>query len=173
MTTPLLILGILSLFGGFFGIPEILGGHHSLRQFLSPVQSSAAIELSHSMEWILMAAAVSGAVLMIMLAWFRFVRKKLVPALDTAPRPLLARLFMNKWYFDEVYERLIEKPLLWLSGFFHRVLDIKIIDGLVNGFGSLAVWTGGKLRYMQTGNIGFYLSVMVLAIVAILMYMMA
>lgn len=173
MTIPLLILAILSLLGGFIGIPEILGGSHSLRKLLSPVlPADSEITLSHSIEWLLMGVAVLGAVLMIALAWNRFVQKQVVPAPDSTPRPLLIRLFVNKWYFDEVYDALIMKPLLWLSGYFHRVIDVRFIDGIVNGLGSLAVWTGGKLRYLQTGNIGFYLSVMVLAIVAILMYMM-
>lgn len=173
MTVPLMILAVLSVFGGFFGIPEIMGGHHALNQFLSPVFAiGEKLHISHSVEWILIAVTVIGALLMIAFAWLRFVKKNVVPAGDTAPRPALAKLFMNKWYFDEIYNIIVVKPLFCLSDIFHRIIDVKIIDGLVNGFGNLAVWTGGRIRYIQTGNIGFYLTVMVLAIVAILMFLM-
>jgi NADH-quinone oxidoreductase subunit L len=173
MTIPLMILAVLSVFGGMIGIPEIMGGHHALNQFLSPVfKAGESLEISHSIEWALMSVTVAGALLMIAFAWMRFGKRNLVPAADTEPRPALARLFLNKWYFDEIYNAIIVKPLFWLSTVFHKIVDVKIIDGLVNGFGNLAVWTGGRLRYIQTGNIGFYLTVMVLAVVAILMFLM-
>lgn len=173
MTIPLMILAVLSVFGGFIGIPEVMGGTHALNQFLAPVfVVGEKLHISHSVEWMLMAVTVIGALLMIAFAWMLFGKKNTVPAEDAAPRPALAKLFMNKWYFDEIYNALIVKPLFYLSGFFHRIIDVKIIDGIVNGFGSLAVWTGGRLRYIQTGNIGFYLTVMVMAIVAILMFLM-
>jgi len=174
MTIPLIILAILSLIGGIIGIPEIMGGHHALQQFLNPVFNSTGetLELSHSTEWILIASTVAGAFIMIIFAWVRFYKKNIIPAPDTTPRSAIVQLFIKKWYVDEIYNVLITKPIYWLSGFFHKVLDVKIIDGMVNGFGNLAVWTGGKVRYMQTGNIGFYLSAMVLAVVAILMFMM-
>lgn len=174
MTIPLMVLALLSIIGGFIGIPEVLGGNHALHQFLSRVfvDTGAELGLSHSLEWILIGATVGGAVLMIAIAWSRFAKNNQVPAADTAPRPAIAKLFVNKWYFDEIYDALIVKPLYSLSGFFHRVMDVKVIDGLVNGFGNLAIWTGGRLRYIQTGNIGFYLTVMVLAVVAILVILM-
>jgi NADH-quinone oxidoreductase subunit L len=174
MTIPLIILAILSVAGGFIGIPEIMGGHHALQQFLGSVLSAAMpeMELSHSVEWMLMALTVGGAVLMIIFAWLRFGKKNLVPASDETARPLLATLFMHKWYFDEIYNAIIVKPLLWLSRILHQIIDVKVIDGIVNGFGNLAVWAGGRIRYVQTGNIGFYLTAMVLAVVAILMFMM-
>ncbi len=175
MTIPLMILALLSVIGGFIGIPEVMGGHHALNQFLGRVFTAPAEELglSHSMEWILIAITVIGAVLMIVFAWLRFGKKNLVPAGDEAARPALAKLFMHKWYFDEIYNTIIVKPLFWLSEFFHKIFDVKIIDGIVNGFGSLAVWAGGRLRYIQTGNIGFYLTAMVLAVVVILFFMLA
>jgi NADH-quinone oxidoreductase subunit L len=174
MTIPLMILALLSVIGGFIGIPEVLGGNHALHQFLNSVfvDTGSGPGLSHSLEWMLIAATVAGAFLMIAFAWSRFARQNQVPAVDTASRPVLAKLFLNKWYFDEIYDALIVKPLYRLSVFFHRVLDVKAIDGLVNGFGNLAMWTGGRLRYIQTGNIGFYLTVMVLAVVAILIVLM-
>jgi NADH-quinone oxidoreductase subunit L len=173
MTLPLMILALLSAIGGFIGIPEVLGGNHALHQFLDGIfVDTGEHGLSHSLEWILIAATVAGTALMIVFAWSLFVRKNQVPAGDTASRPALVKLFTNKWYFDEIYDALIVKPLYSFSGFFHRVLDVKVIDGLVNGFGNLAIWTGGRLRYIQTGNIGFYLTVMVLAVVALLIVLM-
>jgi NADH-quinone oxidoreductase subunit L len=71
----------------------------------------------------------------------------------------------NKWYVDELYDALISRPLLALGGFLGRVVDNKIIDGVVNGTGRFVQYSGRQLRWMQSGQVGSYLLIMVLSIV--------
>ena len=40
----------------------------------------------------------------------------------------------------------------------------------MNGVGSLVVRTGNTVRYIQTGNVGFYMFVMILGIILILFF---
>jgi NADH-quinone oxidoreductase subunit L len=40
----------------------------------------------------------------------------------------------------------------------------------VNGVGQIVVWTGSTLRYVQTGNVGFYMFIMILGIILILFF---
>ena len=55
-----------------------------------------------------------------------------------------------------------------MSGFFHEVIELRFIDRMVNGVGNIVVWTGNTVRYVQTGNVGFYMFIMILGIILIL-----
>ena len=87
---------------------------------------------------------------------------------DSAKRPFLVNLLSKKYYIDELYDHIIVKPILWLSRFFHEVVEIRFIDRFVNGVGNMVVWTGNTVRYIQTGNVGFYMFMMILGVILIL-----
>ena len=89
---------------------------------------------------------------------------------DTSERGMLARLSYNKYYIDEIYNAIITKPLNALSGFFFKVVDIAGIDGLVNGMGRGTTEASNGLRLLQSGNIGFYIFMMVAGIIGLLLY---
>lgn len=175
MTIPLIVLAVLSIVGGFIGIPETLGGHHWLEHFLAPVfKDSAALLPKAGSETVtdiwLMVASVSGAVLALLYAYVRYVKNAHVPVEDTEERPGLVSLSYHKFYVDEIYDFLIRKPLDFLSDFFYKVVDLLVIDGLVNGLGKLSVRTSKGLRLLQAGNVGFYIFMMVIGIIALLVY---
>jgi NADH-quinone oxidoreductase subunit L len=175
MTIPLIVLAILSVVGGFIGVPEALGGHHWLEHFLAPVfaQSAAILpdaHLSSSTEMSLMIASVTGAVLALIYAYVRYVKSAHVPAADGEERPGLVSLSYHKFYIDEIYDWLFRKPLDALSIFFYKVVDLLAIDGIVNGLGKISVRSSRGLRLLQTGNVGFYIFMMVAGIIAILIY---
>jgi len=176
MTLPLIVLAILSVVGGFVGVPESLGGHHELGQFLAPVfKSSAAlvseVELSKQTEWTLMALSVAGALVALGYAYVKYNKNGEVPVADDAERPALVDLSYHKFYIDELYDTVIRKPLDALSVFFYKVVDRLGIDGIVNGLGKGALETSKGLRLLQTGNVGFYIFMMVVGIISILMYL--
>jgi len=64
----------------------------------------------------------------------------------------------------------IRKPLDALSGFLYKVVDRWGIDGVVDGIGKAPVEASKGLRLLQTGNVGFYIFMMVAGIIAILVY---
>ncbi|TSJ44288.1 NADH-quinone oxidoreductase subunit L [Mucilaginibacter corticis] len=175
MTIPLIVLAILSAIGGMIGVPAVMGGHHELGAYLAPVfEASHKIlgehELSSSTEWTLMGLSVGGALIAMIYAYVKYVKSADVPVEDSEERPLLANLSYNKFYVDEIYDFLIRKPLDALSGFFYNVVDRLGIDGLVNGLGKGTIESSKGLRLLQTGNVGFYIFMMVVGIVAILLY---
>ncbi|HWZ02180.1 MAG TPA: NADH-quinone oxidoreductase subunit L [Mucilaginibacter sp.] len=174
MTIPLIVLAVLSILGGFIGIPESLGGHDWLAQFLAPVfKQSAAIlteaPLANSTEWTLMGLSVAGALVALGYAYNKYVTKAHVPVADTEERPALADLSYHKFYIDELYDMIIRKPLDALSVFAYKVVDKMGIDGIVNGLGKGSMEASKGLRLLQTGNVGFYIFMMVLGIISILM----
>jgi NADH-quinone oxidoreductase subunit L len=175
MTIPLVVLAILSVVGGFIGIPEVLGGHHWLEHFLEPVFAPSASVLHHteltaSTEYTLMAASVAGALVALAYAYVKYVKNNHVPVADSEERPGPVSLSYHKFYIDEIYDFLIRRPLDALSVFFYKVVDLLVIDGFINGLGKLSVKSSKGLRLLQTGNVGFYIFMMVAGIIAILIF---
>ncbi len=175
MTFPLIILAILSVVGGFIGVPEVLGGHNWLAHYLAPIfeASNAKMEagaLNHNTEYMLMGVSVMGVLIAIGYAIYRYIGKAHVPALDNQPKSALANLSYNKFYFDEFYTAIIQKPLDGLSSFFYKIIDKLGIDGLVNGFGSGSQEASKSFRLLQSGNVGFYIFAMVIGIIGVLIY---
>jgi len=175
MTIPLIVLAVLSIISGFIGVPHVLGGHHELNTFLTPVfEASHKLmgehEVSASTEYLLMGLSVAGALIALAYAYSRYVKGAHVPVEDGEERPALASLSYNKFYVDELYDAIIRKPLDWLSGFFYKVVDKLGIDGFVNSLGKGSVEASKSLRLLQAGNVGFYIFMMVVGIVAILLY---
>jgi NADH-quinone oxidoreductase subunit L len=175
MTIPLIILAVLSMVGGFIGVPEVLGGHHELAHFLAPVFRNPYLAktteaLSANTEMTLMAISVGGAIIALIYAYIKYIKNNHVPVRDGEERGLLATLSYHKFYVDELYDILFRKPLDALSDFFFKVVDKMGIDGIVNGIGAAPVEGSKGLRLLQSGNVGFYIFMMVVGIIAVLLY---
>jgi NADH-quinone oxidoreductase subunit L len=150
--------------GGFLGIPEIFAKDSNfLAQFLNPVLGGAngsAHEIPASTEWMLMGVSTLLATGMVLYALSRF-RKK--PELS---QPVgFAKWMADKFYVDELYDELIVKPLNDLGDFFNNIIEKKLIDGLVNGTGRLVQYSSRQLRYLQSGQVGGYVLLMVIGMV--------
>ncbi|WP_158798604.1 NADH-quinone oxidoreductase subunit L [Pedobacter sp. L105] len=170
MTIPLIVLAVLAAIGGALGIPESLGGHHWLSHWLAPVIPQVAENADSATEYTLMAVSVVGAVIAIIIAYFKYVKQDHVPVADEHKRSVLANLSYHKFYIDEIYDAVIRKPLDAISVFFYRVVDNKIIDGIVNGLGWGTSETSKGIRLLQSGNVGFYIFMMVVGIISLLLY---
>jgi NADH-quinone oxidoreductase subunit L len=170
MTIPLIVLAVLSAIGGVIGIPHSLGGNHWLSQWLSPVITHHAAAPDHATEYMLMGITIVGVIVSIGIAYSRYVGKNHVPQPDESQRSGIAGLSYNKFYIDELYDAVIRKPLDALSGFFYKIMDTKVIDGIVNGLGWGATEASKGLRLIQTGNVGFYIFMMVVGIISMLLY---
>jgi NADH-quinone oxidoreductase subunit L len=175
MTIPLIVLAILSVIGGFLNVPESLGGGHWLANYLAPVFAKSAavmpvVEMPGSTELILMIVSVLSAVLALIYAYIKYIKNAEVPVPDTEERSFLVNLSYHKFYIDEIYDAIIRKPLDALSRFGYNVIDKMGIDGLVNGIADSPVEASKGLRLLQTGNVGFYIFMMVIGIIAVLVY---
>jgi NADH-quinone oxidoreductase subunit L len=70
--------------------------------------------------------------------------------------PGLYRAVANKYFVDEIYDRVIVKPLAWVSRFSWKGIDTVAIDGTLNAAAFLTEITGDLLRFVQTGNVRNY-----------------
>ena len=82
----------------------------------------------------------------------------------------LAKASYNKFYIDELYNSIIVRPLHAISEVFYKIVDSRMIDGLVNSVNKTVVAGSRTLRMVQTGNVGFYIFAMVFGIIAILLF---
>lgn len=171
MTYPLIVLAILAAIGGFINFPAIFGGNAWLEHWLSGAGiAQHELSLDHTTEYALMAVSVLAALFATIYAYTKYVKNEHVPLAPEGKRSLLARISYHKFYLDEIYEAIFTKPLDAFSRFFYRIVDKKIIDGLVNGFGWTASEGSKGLRLLQSGNVGFYIFMMVFGIIALLLY---
>ncbi len=163
MTIPLVILAILSVIGGLVGIPEaIVAGGDKLTAFLSPVVTMhEAHEVSHSTEYMLMGLSTVLVLAMILMAWLKFRNYQRSEA------SRFGKVLEDKWYVDELYDKIIVKPLHSLGGFLKSVIDNTVIDGLVNGVGRVVNYGGRQLRLLQSGQVGSYVLLMVLSMLLV------
>ncbi|HVG15207.1 MAG TPA: NADH-quinone oxidoreductase subunit L [Chitinophagaceae bacterium] len=161
MTIPLVVLAILSIVGGFVGVPEVfIHGGEKLRGFLSPViPASSHAQVSHSTELLLMGLTTAIAIIAILMAWVRYKRYR-----EEQPTAV-GKILEHKWYVDELYDAAIVRPVNKLGVFANKYFERSGIDGLVNGVGRLVNYGGRQLRWLQSGQVGSYVLLMVVSMV--------
>jgi NADH-quinone oxidoreductase subunit L len=160
ITIPLIVLAILSVVGGFVGMPEVFSEHHYLGSFLGNVVTNGETHhLDHNTELGLM--GLSTVLALVMMVVGIVMNKK--PKLEENTG--LGKVLENKWYVDELYDAVIVRPLTAFSRFADRVIEKMGIDGLVNGVGKLVKIGSDRIRMLQSGQVGFYIFIMVLGMI--------
>ncbi|MFY9611167.1 MAG: NADH-quinone oxidoreductase subunit L [Blastocatellia bacterium] len=192
MTVPLVVLAAGAIFAGYVGVPEGLSGGKLPNYFEHFLDSSIAHttgahapeagalsqradtsgdsgtpaihspESDHSIELLLTAVSIIIAFGGIAAGWVRFQKKPLWEP---------PRLLEKKYYVDEAYDAAVVQPIktgsksvLW------QMIDVKIIDGAVNGAGYLASKLGRALGYLQSGLARSYVAFVVLGALLIIGY---
>ncbi len=164
MIGPLVVLGALSIVGGFLGFPPENGVFH---KFLEPVfePANAILGVHHEgfapLDLVLMVVSVVVALSGIVLAyWFYVVRPDDLPQKAGARARVLYRAIFNKWYIDEIYDATVIRLTVDGSRWLWRVVDAGIIDGAVNGIGRLWDLGGSVVQPLQTGRVQNYAVIM-------------
>ncbi len=154
MTIPLMILALLAVTGGFFGVPHVFhlipnGMENYFQGFFTEIPSGHG---AVSTEWTLMGFSVAFA----LLAWFVAGRLyhsgfDLASRLRSKCEPLY-QLSLNKWYVDEFYNSVIIQPgRLFSTHILWRLFDQNVIDRAVNTTADVARMVGNSIRPLQNG----------------------
>jgi NADH-quinone oxidoreductase subunit L len=163
ITLPLIVLAILSVLGGFVQLPHTFGGHDFLNEFLAGARIPAYINEDAGIatrEFSLLGATVVGLLII-----FIATRKAFAVDQFEGKYTGFKNVLANKWYIDELYDATIVRPIEALSRFFDKFVERRGIDGIVNGVGKTIRWGSDRLRLLQSGQVGFYIFIMVLGIV--------
>ena len=160
MTFPLVVLAALSIATGYFGIPE----------FLQPSFSGGEggdIHHGAAATGIMVAASLAG-LLGIAAAYVLYVKSPDLPDRLMNRWRLLYQLSLNKWYVDEVYDRTIVNPTFQIADQLWKRVDVRVIDGAVNGIARGVAWCGWVVRLIQSGQVQHYALGMTLGAMVIL-----
>ncbi len=170
MTIPLMILAFLSIFGGWFAAPKLIGGIDRFGEFLQPVFTmyapsappaiaESAVSPGDALFHALTGWPVIVGILGLLVAWWFYIKSPETPKRLAKSLHGLYTLIFHKYYVDEIYAALIVRPLLWISdNVLWHVVDERVIDGTVNGVATAARESGGELRKLQSGNTRSYAS---------------
>ncbi|MSO19051.1 MAG: NADH-quinone oxidoreductase subunit L [Acidobacteria bacterium] len=178
MTIPLMILAVLSVAGGWIGIPALLGGGDQWNHFMAPVFTQAA-DVNHaaahhkaSTEYLLMAISVLISLSGISLAWWFYGRQRSRDEAAADTPGALRTLVANKYYVDEAYQFLFVRPLVTFSrDILWRAVDQWVIDGAVNGAATATRGLGSVARKLQSGNIRSYAGWVIIGALLLIGYM--
>lgn len=170
MTGPLIVLAFFALgAGAVFGLPLENGIIH---RWLEPVFAGVAVhhEAAGISPLTLLVASSVIALLGAGLAYFAYLRDAIRPARVAARAGPLYTLVANKYYVDELYDGLFVRPFFATARFLADVVDMLIIDGIVNGVGSVfrSIYTG--LHRLQSGYVRAYALTMVLGALVVVAY---
>ena len=171
MIVPLVILAVLSVVGGYVGMPFQEGGH-PLERWLHPVlaaggHAAAHHEVSRGTEWTLIFISVGVAVFGLVMGLFAYLWN---PGFATGLRNAFAgvhRLLENKYWIDELYDAVIVRPFVAISEWMWRFWDAKVVDGIVNGVGTTLEGGSAILKLFQNGYVGTYALFLTLGVIAL------
>ncbi len=168
MVIPLVILSVLSIFSGWFNITGGFGefmGHGEAHGEIYSFAGSFFGVLSHPIPLISLVIGLLG----IFLAYAMYGAKWIsAEAVGRIFKPFHI-LFSRKYYFDELYERVIVVKVL-IDGIFAALgfFDSRVVDGAVNGLGNGTSVASKALRRAQTGQLQVYAMAIALGVIAIL-----
>ena len=167
ITFPLIVLAILATIGGLISLPT----NSWLNSYLAPLFSKEAHEAHHfgTTEYALMAVAVLGGIIGIVIAFVKYIKQNQIPAED-AEITGFAKVLYNKYYVDEIYDAIFVKPINVLSNFFRDYIETGL-SALVFGLGKVTNEISYQGKKLQTGSIVFYLFVFVLGLCSIVTYL--
>ncbi len=189
MVVPLVILAILSLVGGWVGIPKALGGSNHFDHFLEPVftahapaalaaEAASAVEGAPQnaedpgTEFVLMGGSFGVALIGLFLAWYLYYKRTDLPDRMAASAGGLYRLVLDKYRIDELYSAVIIQPLIALSSnVLWKGIDRNLIDAGVDNAAQGAQEVSDGMRQMQSGNIRSYAGWVAVGATAVIAFM--
>ena len=175
MTLPLIVLAILSVFGGLLNLPGLFfhKGAHWLSHFLEHntrgLELIPAVHLETSQAMLLMGSAVVMTICILIASFVVYVKRGSLAKADSELTGW--ELASNKkLYFDEVYNKLFVQPIEWIGKMSHQVIELAVLNKSISVFTTAVGKTGDLVRKWQTGYVSNYLLWMVLGIVGLVVY---
>jgi NADH-quinone oxidoreductase subunit L len=176
MLIPLVVLAILSVIGGWVGVPEAIWGHDEIGSFLYPIFHSTAYPnqdiAGYGLERGLAVVSILTALAGLGVAYFLYIVKPGTSTkLVTSFKPVYT-LLENKFYVDEIYAMVIVTPLMVFSRLFLAgLVDGGVASGVPSAAAAGVRGLGSLTRKMQSGNIRSYAGWLALGAAAVLVFM--
>jgi len=170
MGSAMTILGFLALFGGLVQIPGVT---NVIETFLAPAFADSIFEdiiPSTGSAYIGLAVGAAVSIVGVAAAYLVYVsRPGTAPALIQRFRPIHAFL-VNKWYFDELYDAVVYRPLIATGRFANAVIERVVVQGIVTAAVDLVRGVGVVVRGAQSGFVRAYALLLVGGFAALGLY---
>ena len=173
MALALVVLALGSVIAGYAGLPDVLGGGNWFGKYLEPSFGAVPVHevVEHGLEGTLMVVSSLVALAGIGVAVYFFLRNTAAADAMAERFSGLHRLLLNKYYVDEVYDAAVVQPIKIVSrDALWKVVDVRVIDGAVNGVGETVGGLGELLRRVQSGSVRTYAASLFFGVVLILGY---
>ena len=159
------ILAVLAIVGGVVAIPGVT---HWLRNFLDPTFADSEFvhtQPTDTSSWIGLVVGAGIAVAGITIAYVCYIRRPGLTARIAARVPFLQRLFVGRWYFDELYDALFVRPTATFGNFGRYVVESAFVQGTLVGGATRLVGAGTSIaRGVQSGYLRAYALVMIVGL---------
>lgn len=178
MNLPLIILAVLSVIGGFMGVPEVFHFPHLLNDFLAPVLAPAVSFskthglqhlISHSDEWLVMGLSVLVSLAGIGVAYSMYLSKSVLPDADGGETGLL-KILRGKFFIDEIYYAVIIRPINFIAALFSVLVDILMVNLLVESVAVITRELAAGVRLSQSGKASGYLFFLFAGVLVFVLY---
>ncbi len=166
LAIPLVLLAIPATVIGFIGFPPEKGPFQRFLEHSFEFLELHAIPMSTTVT--IGALSTVAALGGIGVAYLAYVTGAINPREIGARFQGLYQFLLNKWYIDELYDRVFVRPLRAFATFLWRVIDIGVIDAAVNGVALGIGAVAQRLRHVQTGLVANYALAIALGMVVLL-----
>jgi NADH-quinone oxidoreductase subunit L len=169
---PLAVLALGSIAAGF-AFKEVFVGHHVAEFFRESIKQGGIIDAMHKVP----ALVVYLPTVMLALGWglaaYIYLYRQDIADRLAREHEMLYRFLLNKWYFDELYDRIFVRPALWLGRVFWRGGDGYVIDGFgPDGVSARVLDVTRNVARLQTGYLYHYAFAMLVGAAAFLTWFM-
>jgi NADH-quinone oxidoreductase subunit L len=170
MILPLFVLAAGAIFAGWLGYNDFVGqGRENFWRdsiLVLPQHASLAAVAAHQLpDWVEKLPLVMG-LSGIAVAWLAYIWRPGIPAIAAHRFRAIYRLLLNKWYFDELYDAAIVRPMMALGAEFWKTGDGSVIDGLgPDGVAETATRLAVRASRLETGYLYHYAFVMLIGVV--------
>jgi NADH-quinone oxidoreductase subunit L len=175
MTLPLIILAVLSVFGGLLNLPGIWlhnAAHWMGHHFEHNVSGMNLIK-DHAPEGntalMLMIAASAMSLIILAICYVVYGRKNSLPVADDQLKGW-EKASARKLWFDEIYHFLFVRPIEWMSEKGARYFEGLFLNRSVVGIGQVIGKSGDLIRKWQTGRTDSYILWMVFGLIGLVVY---
>ena len=173
MAVALVVLAVGSVVAGYANLPPVLGGGAWFTRFLEPsfAPQHAGEAAEHGLELTLMLVSSLVALAGIGIAAYYFLKNRAASDRVASQFGGVQRVLLNKYYVDEIYDAVIVQPIRIVSeSALWKVVDVRVIDGAVNGAAQTVGGMAELMRRLQSGSVRTYAASLFLGVVLILGY---
>jgi NADH-quinone oxidoreductase subunit L len=174
MLIPLFVLALGSILAGYPFYQVFVGAdvESFFRESLK-LNTDLLEEMHHHTDALIAALPTVAMALGFAVAWLFYIRRPDIPAELARQHEVAYKFLLNKWYFDEIYDRIVVRPTLWLGGLLWKGGDGWLIDGFgPDGVSARVIDVTRNVVRLQTGYMYHYAFAMLIGVAAFITWFM-